>query len=148
MNLMTLTPRSGDNLDVIFHDLSTNNGNHILKQIVVTIFLLTAYCFSHGFLSFYPLIIAKDTIRLRKNSGKLSMVRRLQCTINKLMWYNSLWLWRWLPRRLLKHQSLSTTVLFRTTFTRKIILNLLIERQYYQCTLIQQANKQSHQIFN
>ena len=35
----------------------------------------------------------------------------------------------------------------RTTFTRKIILNLLIERQYYQCTLIEQANKRSHQIF-
>ena len=74
LNLMTLTPRSGDNLDVIFHDLSTNNGNHLLKQIVVTIFLLTAYCFSHGFLSFYPLIIVKDTIRFRKNSGLANLV--------------------------------------------------------------------------
>ena len=41
-------------------------------------------------------------------------------------WYNSLWLWRWLPHRLSKRQSLSTTtVLFRTTFTRTIKLNLL-----------------------
>ena len=40
-------------------------------------------------------------------------------------WYNSLWLWRWLPLRLSKRQSLSTTtLLFRTTFIRTIILNL------------------------
>ena len=39
-----------------------------------------------------------------------------------------LWLWRWLPHRLSKRQSLSTTtVLFRTTFTRTIILNLLMK---------------------
>ena len=37
-----------------------------------------------------------------------------------------LWLWRWLPHRLSKRQSLSTktTVLFRTTLTRTIKLNL------------------------
>ena len=35
--------------------------------------------------------------------------------LNQLMWYNSLWLWRWLLPRLSKCQSLSTTtVLFRT----------------------------------
>ena len=46
---------------------------------------------------------------------------------HQLTWYNSLWLWRWLPHRLSKRQSLSTTtVLFRTTFTQTIILNLLI----------------------
>ena len=46
---------------------------------------------------------------------------------HQLTWYNSLWLWRWLTYRLLKCQSLSTTtVLFRTMFTRTIILNLLI----------------------
>ena len=40
---------------------------------------------------------------------------------------NSLWLWRWLPHRWSKRQSLSTiTVLFRTTFTRTIKLNLLL----------------------
>ena len=40
----------------------------------------------------------------------------------------SLWLWRWLPHRLSKRQSLSTTtVLFRTTFTRTINLNLLLK---------------------
>ena len=33
---------------------------------------------------------------------------------HQLTWYNSLWLWRWLPHRLSKRQSLSTTVLFRT----------------------------------
>ena len=47
---------------------------------------------------------------------------------HQLMWYNSLWLWRWLPHRLSKSQSLSTTtVLFRTTFTRTIKLNLLLK---------------------
>ena len=47
------------------------------------------------------------------------------------MWYNSLWLWRWLPHRLSKRQSLpTTTVLFRTTFTRTIKLNLL---KFVQC---------------
>ena len=44
----------------------------------------------------------------------------------QLTWYNSLWLWRWLLHRLSKRQSLSTTtVLFRTTFTQMIKLNLL-----------------------
>ena len=37
------------------------------------------------------------------------------------------WLWRWQPQRLLKCQSLSITVLFRTTITWMIILNLLME---------------------
>ena len=37
---------------------------------------------------------------------------------------HSLWLWRWLPHKLSKRQSLH--VLFRTTFTRTIKLNLLI----------------------
>ena len=47
--------------------------------------------------------------------------------IDQLTWYNSLWLWRWLPHRLSKRQSLSkTTVLFRTTFTQTIKLNLLL----------------------
>ena len=51
------------------------------------------------------------------------------CSVSRVLrftWYNSLWLWRWLPHRLSKRQSLSTTtVLFRTTFTRTIKLNLL-----------------------
>ena len=47
--------------------------------------------------------------------------------VHQLTWYNSLWLWRWLPHRLSKRQSLSTTiVLFRTTFTVAIKLNLLL----------------------
>ena len=47
--------------------------------------------------------------------------------IDQRTWYNSLWLWRWLPHRLSKRQSLSTTtVLFRTTFTQTIKLNLLL----------------------
>ena len=29
---MIFTVRSGDNLDVIFHDLSTKNGNQIIKK--------------------------------------------------------------------------------------------------------------------
>ena len=48
-------------------------------------------------------------------------------SIPSLMWYNSLWRWRWLLHRLSKRQSLSTTVLFRTTFTRTIILNVLMK---------------------
>ena len=45
----------------------------------------------------------------------------------QLTWYNSFWLWRWLPHRLLKRLSLSTTTgLFRTTFSRTIKLNLLL----------------------
>ena len=49
-------------------------------------------------------------------------------TYHQLTWYNSLWLWRWLPHRLSKRQSLSaTTVLFRTTFTRTIKLSLLLK---------------------
>ena len=45
---------------------------------------------------------------------------------HQLMWFNSLWLWGWLPHRLLKRQSLSTTVLFRTTFIQTIILKSLL----------------------
>ena len=46
------------------------------------------------------------------------------------MWYNSLWLWRWLLHRLSKRQSLSTTtVLFTTTFTRTIKLKLLLKKK-------------------
>ena len=41
---------------------------------------------------------------------------------------HTLWLWRWLPPRSPKRQSLSTTtVLFRTTFNRTIKLNLLLK---------------------
>ena len=37
------------------------------------------------------------------------------------------WLWRWLPLRLSKHQSMSSqTVLLRTTLTRTIVLHLLM----------------------
>ena len=46
---------------------------------------------------------------------------------HRLTRYNSLWLWRWLPHRLSKRQSLSTKVLFRTTLTRTIMLSLLIK---------------------
>ena len=38
----------------------------------------------------------------------------------------SQWLWRWRPLRLSKRQSLSPTVLFRTTLTRTITLHELI----------------------
>ena len=49
---------------------------------------------------------------------------------NTINWRDTtqLWLWRWLPHRLSKRQSLSTTtVLFRTMFTRRIKLNLLLK---------------------
>ena len=49
--------------------------------------------------------------------------------VSRLLLVNSLWLWRWLSHRLSKRQSLSTTtVLFRTTFTRTIKLNLLFRQ--------------------
>ena len=51
-----------------------------------------------------------------------------QSLIPSTAWHNSLWLWRWLPHRLSKRQSLSTTtVLFRTTFTQMIKLNPLLK---------------------
>ena len=46
---------------------------------------------------------------------------------HQLTWYNSLWLWRWLPHRLSKRHSLSTTTVpTRTTFTWTIKLNLVL----------------------
>ena len=60
--------------------------------------------------------------RLNWPIGSITRVKNHQRT-----WYNSLWLWRWLPYRLSKCQSLSTGVLFRTTFTRMIKLNLLMK---------------------
>ena len=63
-------------------------------------------------------------ITSRHNSSIKSITR---VKYHQLAWYNSLWLWRWLPNRLSKHQSLSKkTVLFRTTFNWTIILNLLL----------------------
>ena len=51
---------------------------------------------------------------------------KVEYKYHQLTWYYSLWLWSRLPHSLSKHQSLSTTtVLFRTTFTRTIKLNLL-----------------------
>ena len=50
----------------------------------------------------------------------------------QLTWYNSLWHWGWLPHKLSKCQSLlTTTVLFRTTFTRTIMLSLLMLCRLY-----------------
>ena len=53
-----------------------------------------------------------------------------------------IWHWKWLPHRLSKRQSLSTTkVLFRTTFSRTIKLNLILKwllgsnlSQFYKLT--------------
>ena len=56
-------------------------------------------------------------------------ISRVYC--HQLTWYSTLWLWRWLPHRLSKGQSLSaTTVLFRTTLTRTIVFHLLITSVY------------------
>ena len=47
---------------------------------------------------------------------------------NTINWRDTTHFWRWLPDRLSKRQSLSTTkVLFRTFFTRTIKLNLLLK---------------------
>ena len=51
-----------------------------------------------------------------------------ELTVLTKILFESLWLWRWQPHRLSKRQSLSTTtVLFRTTFTRTIKLNQLLK---------------------
>ena len=70
--------------------------------------------------------------------SRLSLIVRVNVVLNRTVvvdsdWRfdnlcGSLWLWRWLPHRLSKRQSVSTTtVLFRTTFTRTIKLNLLLK---------------------
>ena len=59
--------------------------------------------------------------------GTLRKIRPHFYTFEKSRCYKTdLWLWRWLPHSLSKRQSLSTktTVLFRTTLTRTIKLNL------------------------
>ena len=68
------------------------------------------------------------TLLLNKGMTGCSCITSVDgMVIDQLTWYNSLWLWRWLPHRLSKRQSLSTTtVLFRTTFTQTIKLNLLL----------------------
>ena len=59
--------------------------------------------------------------------AKEAKIRPKRPNSNVMAWFCPLWLWRWLPHRLLKRQSLSTTtVLFRTTFTRTIKFNLLL----------------------
>ena len=47
------------------------------------------------------------------------------CRVHPLKWYNSLWLWKWLPNRLSKRQSV-TTITDRNTFNRTIQFNLLL----------------------
>ena len=64
-------------------------------------------------------------------SAGFTNVRSLEVAAFDLV-YCSLSVWRWLPHRLSKRQSLSTTtVLFRTTFTRTIKLNLLNQLMWY-----------------
>ena len=46
---------------------------------------------------------------------------------HQLTRHNSLWLWRWLPQRLSKRQSLSKTVLFGTSLTRTMMFHLIIK---------------------
>ena len=49
----------------------------------------------------------------------------------------TLWLWRWLPHRLLKRQSLSTTtVLFRTTFTGRSNSTYFWKRSIFEGDLL------------
>ena len=59
--------------------------------------------------------------------AKEAKIRPKRPNSNVMAWFWPLWLWRWLPQRLSKRQSLSTTtVLFRTTFTWTIKFNLLL----------------------
>ena len=80
----------------------------------------------------------------RSHFKRLSLIVRVNLVLNRTVVVDSDWrfdnlcgshlqshlqsflLWRWVPHRLSKRQSLSTTtVLFRTSFTRTIKLNLL-----------------------
>ena len=47
----------------------------------------------------------------RFRRARSSAITRLK--YHQRTWYNALWLWRWLPHKLSKPQSMSTTVLFR-----------------------------------
>ena len=47
----------------------------------------------------------------RFRRARSSAITRLK--YHQRTWYNALWLWRWLPHKLSKRQSMSTTVLFR-----------------------------------
>ena len=59
------------------------------------------------------------------------------------VWTQDFWLWRWLPHRLSKCQSLSTTtILFRIKFTRTIRLNLLLKYSLF----VHDNGKQQHTI--
>ena len=63
---------------------------------------------------------------LKKSNRSCRRCSKYNVKIFTTMW--RLWLWRWLPHRLSKRQSLpTTTVLFRTTFTQTIKLNLLLK---------------------
>ena len=53
--------------------------------------------------------------------------QRKENKYHQLMWYNSLWFWRWLPHRLSKCQSLSTTILFGSTLTQTITFQVLMK---------------------
>ena len=62
----------------------------------------------------------------KKSNRSCRRCSKCNVKIFTTMW--RLWLWRWLPHRLSKRQSLpTTTVLFRTTFTQTIELNLLLK---------------------
>ena len=75
-----------------------------------------------------PTNVNSDLLRQRlhcTSEAPLKVEHNTRVLYPQLTWYNSLWLWRWLPHRLSKRQSLSTTtVLFRATFTLTIKLNL------------------------
>ena len=77
-------------------------------------------------------IVFQDCARLRTRNWKEKKGERSRsaswCCLNRRFRSDSLWLWRWLPHGLSKRQSLSTTtVLFRTKFTRTVKLNLLLK---------------------
>ena len=72
---------------------------------------------------------SRVTISWRLNCPNMSITRVLY---SHLTWYNSIWLWRWLPFRYVVESPvtvsvLSTTVLVRTTLIRTIMLNLLMK---------------------
>ena len=75
------------------------------------------------------------------NKSRLSLILRVNVVLNRTVVVDSAWRFdnlcgshlqseRWLPHRLSKRQALSTTtVLFRTTFTRTIKLNVLFDSE-------------------
>ena len=89
---------------------------------------LGSWCIYKPKLSFDHGLTDRRPVTWRRN-WPIRSITRIQ--YHQLTRYNSLWLWRWLVCTLSKRQSLTTTVLFRTTLTRTIIFHLFMINNYF-----------------